>query len=493
MLFVMAVSLYTSRIILQALGVTDFGINNVVGGLVTSLSFLRGCIASGTNRFYAYYIGKNDRCELSTYYKISLTCFLLLSLICLVISESIGLLFLNTQLQIDECRMYAANWVFQCAIISFIISLMIIPHQAMIIAHENMSVYAYIGIIEILAKLGVVYLIQIGNIDRLILYSILNVAISGILFLFYYCYCKKRFDDVCHWGLYFKWLKVKEFLSYSVWIIFGALSGVCRDQGINIVINIFFGPTINAARGIAYQVNRAVAQFLNNFYMAVRPQITIRYAAGKINEMHELVFSSSRLCFFLTFILSVPLLIQMPDVLSLWLHDVPDHTIAFTRLVLIVSMIESIAYPLDTAITSTGRVKKFQFFTGGLLMINLPISYIVIKNGYPAESTMIVMIIVAIFAHCVRVYIAKCETMIQINIYMLKVLVPILLVCVCAYMPLYYIYYTFIHLANVNILTKFLMFSIVSVIYSAFVMYCLGINKGERARVHLYIKNKLSL
>lgn len=486
MLLVMVVSLYTSRVILQTLGVEDFGIYNVVGGIVTTLSFLTGCISSGTTRFFAFYIGKGDKAELNTYYKISVSCYIILSAIILVLAETVGLWFLNTQMNISPDRMTAANWVYQCSILSFILSMFTVPHQSMIVSHENMTVYAYVGIAEVVAKLLIVYCLLIGNIDKLILYSVLNSLVTLLLLLFYIQYSHRKYEE-CRYQLYFNWQKIKGFLSYSTWILFGALSNIFKDQAINILLNIYFGVAINAARGVAYQINRAVVQFVHNFYMAVRPQITKRYAAGEIQSMYSLVFTSSRLCYYLVFILSVPLLLQMPLVLKLWLHDVPDHTVLFARLVLIHALIESLAYPLDTSITATGNIKRFQIFTGGILLFNLPISYIVIKLGAPAEATMCVMILLAIVAHIVRMFCAKAQNGISLGEYSLDVLLRILLVSVVSIVSLYLIFISF----NFDSILGFIGFSILCVCISLLTMYFLGINAHERTILQQYVKSKV--
>lgn len=486
MLLVMVVSLFTSRVVLQTLGVEDFGINNVVGGLVTTLAFLTGSISSGTSRFYAYYIGKNDKIELNNYYKISVTCFMLLSLIILLLSETIGLWFLNAKMNISPDRMIAANWVYQCAIASFVVNMFIVPHQSMIVSQEHMTVYAYVGIAEVLAKLLVVYVLVIGDTDKLILYSILNFLISVSMLVFYIGYCYKKYD-VCRYKLYFKWDKIKGFLSYSVWIIFGALSNIFKDQAINILLNIFFGATINAARGVAYQVNRAVVQFVNNFYMAVRPQVTKRYAAGEMESMYSLVFTSSRMCYYLVFVLSVPLIIEMPMVLKLWLHDVPDHTVLFARLVLLHALIESLAYPLDTSITATGKIRGFQVWTGGMLLLNLPISYIVLKMGASAESTMYVMIVLAVLAHFIRMYFAKKLNGISMTKYLKDVLATIIFVSLVVFGALGFLYTHFMF----DTVGGFFLFSALSVCFMMIVIYLLGINRDERVMLKQLVLNKI--
>lgn len=486
MLLILVVSLYTSRIVLQLLGVVDYGINNVVGGLVTTMTFLTGAISSGTSRFYAYNIGKQDSHELNISYKLSVTCFLILAGIVLVVSETLGLWFLNTYLQIDADRMLAANWVYQCTVITFIVQMFVIPHQSMIIAYEDMSVYAYVGIVEVILKLAVVYLLYIGNYDKLILYSILNCVVSIGIVVFYILYCHKKYE-VCRYSFYYNKEKLKKFLSYSLWIIFGALSGIFKDQGINILLNLFFGPAVNAARGIAFQVNRAVIQFVNNFYMAVRPQITKRYASGNYDGMYDLVFVSSRMCFYLILLLTLPIIIQAPFILQLWLHEVPEHTVLFTRLVLVLSIIQSIAYPLDTSVTSTGRIKYFQLFTGGLIILNLPVSYIVLKNGNSPESTMYVMIAIALVAHLLRMYFSNKEAKVPMGKYVREVLFNMLYVSVSIAMPILIVYVFW----KVNNLMDLLLFTLVTVLWMLLVFYMIGMNKRERDMVVEMVIKKL--
>jgi len=488
MMLIMIVSLFTSRIVLQQLGVTDFGINNVVGGLVTTLSFLTGAVGAGTSRYFSYYLGREDYKNLNQYFQLSIIIFITISILALCLAETVGLWFLNTQMVIDHERQYAANFVYQCAVFSFIFSMFQIPYQSLIIAEEKMSFYAYIGIVEVILKLLIVYTLMIGRFDKLIIYSILNMLVLIGMAAFYILYCMRKYKKICSFHFYFDKNKYKEFSSYSGWILFGALSGICRDQGVNIILNLFFGPVVNAARGIAYQVNRAVVQFINNFFMAVRPQIIKRYSLGNNSGMCTLVFSSSRLCYYLIILLSCPILIQTPIVLDFWLKDVPDYTILFTRLVIIIAIIESLANALDTAIAAHGEMKYFQIFTGGLLILNLPISYLLLKLGYGPESTMIVGIFIAISAHTLRIYFAKKYGGVPINKYCKSVLIVISYTTAAIMLPLILLY------TSTNIFTSilgFIFFSTICLVWTSLIILIIGLNKGERATILVFVKNKL--
>ena len=489
MLLVMVVGLYTSRIVLRELGVTDFGIYNVVGSIVTSLSFLSVSLISGTSRYFAFYIGKNDVKELHKYYKLSVTCFILLSVIILIIAETIGLWFINTQLTINNERMTAANWVYQFSVISFILSILANSSRSIIISYEKMSVYAYIGVVQALLKLLIAYLLIVSTWDKLIFYSFLLLLVSFLDFIFYVIYSNMKYPLICKYSFYFEKKSFKEFVSYSGWILFGTLSEVFRGQGINVLLNIFFGPVVNAARGISYQVRAAVLQFVDNFSMAARPQITKHYAAGDFLAMKDLVYSASRLCYYLVLALSVPIIIQMPYVLKLWLGEYPDYTVLFTRLVLIIILVESLASPLDTAIVASGKVKYFQVFTGGFLLLNLPFSYLALKFGYGPESAMVIAIVMAILSHGIRMFFGKVNASIGFGDYSKSVLVYCFVVTVLIFLPLWILYKYFYFITLIGLL----FYTTACISWAGIVSYSIGIPKNERKSINNLIKKKLHI
>lgn len=365
MLFLMIISLYTSRIVLNALGVEDFGIYNVAGGVVAMFSILSGSLSAAISRFITYELGKNNVLKLKTIFSSAITIQIGLGIVIAFFAETIGIWFLNTQMNIPIERMTAANWVLQFSIITFIINLISVPYNAVIIAHEKMSAFAYISIFEAIGKLLIAYLITISPIDKLIFYAILMCGVAIAIRLLYGYYCKRHFDE-CRF--HFIWNKqiFQQIFSFAGWNFIGASSAVLRDHGGNIIINLFCGPTVNAARGIAFQVNNAIQGFVSNFMTALNPQITKSYAAKNYTYMMTLIFQGARLSFYMLLLLSLPIIINTHYLLTLWLNTVPEHTVLFVRLVLIFAMSESISGPLITAMLATGNIRNYQIIVGGL-------------------------------------------------------------------------------------------------------------------------------
>ena len=391
MLLTMGVSLYTSRIVLNTLGVEDFGIYNVVGGVVMMFSFMNSAMSSATQRFLAIELGKKDDEQLKKVFSMSITIHAIIALIILVFAETLGLWFLNAKLVIPIDRMDAANWVYQASILAFMLTVMGVPYNAIIIANERMSVYAYVSIVEVVLKLFIVFaLVWIGY-DKLKLYAIFILCVTIIIWIIYNIYCKRNFPETRYRFFWDKSL-YKTMMHYAGWNLFGNLAHVTIGQGLNILLNLFFGPVVNSARGIAYQVNTAVSGFVINFQMAMNPQIFKSYAANDLKYMHQLIFQGAKYSFFLLFFLALPLLIDTETILKWWLKIVPEYTVLFCRLVLINTLIDCISGPLMTAAQATGRIKKYQTAVGGLLLLILPISYLFLKNEFPPEITLYVSI-----------------------------------------------------------------------------------------------------
>lgn len=474
MFLLMLITLYTSRVVLSILGVEDFGIYNVVGGVVAMFSVISGSLSAAISRFITYELGKGDKDKLMRIFSSSVTIQLGLGLIILILAESIGVWFLNTKMTIPTGRIYAANWVFQLSILTFIINLISVPYNAAIIAHEKMSAFAYISILEVVAKLIIVYMLLWSPFDKLIFYAILMTSVALIIRFVYGYYCKRHFEECTYHFIFDKEL-LKKMFGFAGWNFIGATSAVLRDQGGNIVINLFCGPTVNAARGIAYQVNNAISGFVSNFMMALNPQITKSYASGEKEYMMTLIYQGARLSFYILLILSLPVIINAHYILTLWLKIVPEHTTLFVQLVLIFAMSESISNPLITAMLATGNIRNYQIVVGGLQIMNLPISYILLKNGCMPETVLIVAICISQCCLAARLYMLKGMIGLSVRKYVSKVYFNVFAVTILsAIIPCissYYLSETFIN---------FIMICVISVICTFMVIYFVGCNRNER-------------
>ncbi len=474
MLFMMVVSLYTSRVILNVLGVEDFGIYNVIGGVVAMFSVLSGSLSAAISRFITYELGKGDQSKLNKIFSASVTIQLLLSLIIVVLIETVGVWFLNTKMVIPEERMTAANWVLQLSIVSFVLGLLSVPYNAAIIAHEKMSAFAYISILEAMGKLAIALLIVVSPIDKLVFFAILTCVVGVIVRFAYGYYCQKHFAECTY---HFHWDKdiLKQMFGFAGWNFIGAASSVLRDQGGNIVINLFHGPAVNAARGIAMSVNTAVTGFVTNFMTALNPQITKSYASGDHAYMMTLIFQGARLSFYMLLLLSLPILVNTHYILVLWLKLVPEHAVLFVQLMLIFAMAESISNPLVTAMLATGRIRNYQIVVGGLQMMNLPISYVCLRLGCMPECVLIVAICISQCCLAARLYMLRGMIGLSSIRYMRNVYLNVLTVAVLsAILP---------SLLSMYLQESFLSFvaiSLVAVASTLAVELYIGCNKKER-------------
>lgn len=482
MLFMMVVSLYTSRVILNALGVEDFGIYNVVGGVVAMFTVISGSLSAAISRFITYELGKGDQSKLNRIFSASVTIQLLLSLIIVVLIESVGVWFLNAKMTIPEDRMTAANWVLQFSIVTFVINLISVPYNAAIIAHEKMSAFAYISILEAVGKLAIAFLIMWSPIDKLIYYAILMCAVAIIVRFTYGHYCKKHFVECIY---HFHWDKdiQKQIFGFAGWNFIGASSTILRDQGGNIILNMFFGPSVNAARGIANQVNGAITGFVQNFMTALNPQITKSYASGNNEYMMTLVFQGARLSFYMLLLLSLPVLVNTHYILVIWLKLVPDHAVLFVQLILIFAMCESISNPLITAMLATGRIRNYQIVVGGMQLLNLPISYWCLQCGCMPESILIVAICISLGCLTARLILLRNMINLSIALYVKKVILNILVVAAISVI----IPYTLTKYMSESFVTFFVI-SLITIFCTIIAEYCIGCSSEER----LFIKDKIS-
>lgn len=474
MLLLMLISLYTSRVTLQALGIEDFGIYNAVGGVIAMFSILSSSLSAAISRFITYELGKGDEDKLKTIFSSALTIQIALSFLIIVFAETVGLWFLNEKMNIPLERMDAANWVFQLSIITFSISLINIPYNAAIISHEKMTFFAYVSVFEAICKLIIVYVIMVSFGDKLVIYSVLICVIAFISNYVYRSYCKRHFQECGYRFIWDKYL-LKQMFGFAGWNFIGASAAILRDQGGNILINLFCGPSVNAARAIAVQVNGAIHGFAANFMTALNPQITKAYAAGENGYMMSLMYQGARLSFYLLLFLSLPVLANTHYILQLWLDTVPDHTVLFVRLVLLFAMSESISNPLITAMLATGDIKKYQIVVGGLQMMNLPISYTLLRYGFFPEIILVVAIIISQCCLMARLFMLRKMINLSVRNYLSKVYWNVLSVSVLSAVPLfvvsYYVEKTFFSFLGVSALSFCIAFCVI---------FYVGCTKGEQ-------------
>lgn len=431
MLLMMVVSLYTSRVVLATLGVTDFGIYGVVGGIVSMFSFINGAMATGTQRYLSYELGRGDKEQLRKVFSMSINIHLLLALIILLLSETIGLWFLYEKMVIPAERLTAAFWVYQFSILTTLVMVLSVPYNAVIIAHERMSAFAYISIFEAVAKLLIVYLLLLCKWDRLILFSVLMLVVQLSIRFIYGFYCKRHFPESCYYFVKDKAL-FKEMLGFSGWNFWGSCAVMGYTQGLNILLNMFFGPTVNAARNIAVQVQAAASLLSSNFQMALNPQIIKTYASNEINQMHLLIFRSAKITYLFLFILSVPILLKTNYILILWLKDFPNYSIVFIRLMLCITIVDAVSNPFMVASAATGEVKRYQTILGAILLLIVPISYLVLMLGFPPYSVFIVHLSISILAFGVRLLLISSMIKMSLKVYTKQVIMPLLLFTIFA-------------------------------------------------------------
>ncbi len=394
MLVLMFVGLYTSRVVLEVLGEDDFGIYNVVGGVVAMFTIISGALNSAVQRFITFEMGKGAEARLNKVYSTAVTIQLILALTVVVIAEPAGLWFINNEMTIDPSRVPAARQVLHFSLLAFVINLMSVPQMASITAHEKMSAYAYIGLMDGLLRLGVAFLIMNSPIDRLVYYAVLMAGVVLLVRLAYGVYCRRNFPE-CRYNPVFDKPLIKEMFSFAGWNFIGVTSGVLRDHGGNILVNLFSGPAVNAARGVAVQLNGAVQGFVTNFMTAVNPQITKSYASGDREYLFPLLRRSSRMSYYLLLVIALPILFNTEYIMGIWLKDVPAHSVLFVRLFIVFALSESISNPLITAMLATGRIRNYQLAVGGLQLMNVPVSYVLLKMGAVPEITVVVAIVIS--------------------------------------------------------------------------------------------------
>lgn len=485
MIFIMAVNLYTSRVILNVLGASDYGTFNVVGGVVTMLSFVTASLSSASSRFITFELGKENG-NAEKMFRCTTTIFYIFAIVGFIIAETIGLWFVQTQLNIPSGRETAAFWVYQFSIITFVISLISVSYNALIIAKEKMNAFAYISIYDGLARLAILYLIAVMPIDNLIAYAGLLTLVQLSVRVIYTIYCKRSFNESNG-----KWLWdsniSRQIFSYAGWTVSGHLAIVSYTQGINILLNIYFGPIVNAARAIATQVQTALAQFYANFQTAIRPQVIKNYAQGNMEYVHSLVLRAGRISFMLSILFSVPLVTFAEYVLNLWLVNPPEHTVAFVRLTMIAGISNSLSHHTLMAIHATGDLKKFQICEGGCLLTILPVSWFLLKYFHvAAEAIIIVYVVIEVLTQFVRVYIVYPKIGLQIKYFYSKILAPSLLTLTLCVIPAYLMY----RYAYPEDFLSFASLTILLLVIECLIIVACGLDRSERNMIMSRIYRK---
>ena len=481
MLFIMGVSLYTSRVVLNTLGVEDYGIYNVVGGVVAMFGFINGAMSSATQRFITFALGKGDMDNLQKVFSTTLQIHALIATIIFILGETVGLWFMYTQMQIPADRIDAAFWVLQCSIMSAIVMIVSVPYNADIIAREKMSAFAYISILEAVLKLAIVFLLLVFTQDKLVLYSALVLCVQLFIRFCYGHYCNKHFPESKYRHVWDKRL-FKEMTGFAGWSMFGNLSAVLYGQGLNMLLNVFFGPVVNAARAVAVQVQSVMQQFVSNFQMALNPQITKTYAKGEMDEMHQLMFRSARFSFYLLFLLSLPVLFETDFILTIWLKTVPDNTVTFLRIIICTSLIYTLANPLIIANQATGKVRKYQAVCGSILLMILPVSYTCLKLGCPAYSVFIVHFCMEALTQLARIIMLRPLIGVKIKDFFKHIYARVFIVAILSSIAPAAVYY------NMNdTVLRFFVLSIVCLLSVGIVVYSVGLSQSERA----FVKSKV--
>jgi O-antigen/teichoic acid export membrane protein len=484
MFLIMAVDLFLLRFLIDILGVEDYGIFNIVGGVVIAFSFLSNTMVSSTQRFFSFEIGKENKKGLKFLFSTTVIIYVVFAITIILLAEVFGVWFVNNKMMIPVERLEAANCVLQFTIFTFVINIMRTPYNSLLIAYEKMNIYAIIGFFEVIFKVFTIVFLSYLLYDKLILYSILLFVSTLVVYAFNSMYCVFKFEEA-KFRLLWDSKKSKELLAYSGWNLIGSLANVLRNHGINLLLSVFFNPVVNAARAIAYQINVALLQFSNNFYLAAKPQITKLHASGDSKAMLKLVSRSAKLAYFLVLILAVPLIFQTEYILSLWLKDLPPNVILFTQLVVFNSLIEVVNLPLVSAIQATGKIKLYQITVSVILLLNLPVSYFYLKLGYSPEVTMYISIAISIFSLIPRLLICRRETGLDINGFFNDVIIKTITITILLFLAE-------ISLSNLNISKNksFVLTCLIDIVFGSVLIWSIGLTKNEK--IILYKKTGIN-
>lgn len=486
LLLTLVIGLFTSRVILNTLGISDYGINNVVAGFVSMFGLLTSSLSVAISRYITVSLGKNEVEQLKVIFSSSVTIMLVMAVVVILIAEPIGIWFVNTQMNIPNGRMYAANWVFQLALLAFAINMISVPYNATIVAHERMDAFAYISILEVTLKLVIVYMLYISPFDKLITYSVLFAGVALLIRLIYGFYCDRHFEEA-HYKLVLDKGLLKNMGGFAGWNFVGTGTYIINTQGVNMIMNIFFGVTANAARGVANQVEGILKQFVSNFMTAINPQIMKSYASGDLQYMHSLICRGAKFSYLLMLLFVVPFMFETETIMKLWLKNYPPLAPLFLRLSLVGTLMDMLGSTSYTAALASGNIKHYYIIVGSISCLVFPLSWIAFALGAPAYTSYIVFIIVYLILTILRINIIKGLVGFNPRMYNVEVVYKIIPATIAAFLVPGLLF----SIMSPNIVRTLIVVPVgfLSAVISS---YCLGLSLGERSKIRAIVVNKLN-
>lgn len=483
MLLIMVVSLYTARVVLKVLGVEDYGLNNVVAGVVAMFGFINTAMTMATQRFMNVEMGKNNPENLNRTFKMAVNIHILVAIIVLILSETVGLYLINCVLNIPGDRVIAAKWIFQFAILGACITIVRVPYNSLIFAREKMNVFAYISVGEAVLKLLLVFLLTIISWDKLILYGLLTLGVNIIIFLLYYSYSRRNFEESKYSMIWDKEI-FNNMAGFMGWNILGQIAQIFTNQGVDMIVNVFHGVVINAALGVTNQVNSAISSFVGNFQTSFRPQIMKSYASNEISGMNGLVVKASKMSFYLLYLISVPLMFNIDFVLDIWLDEVPGYSAVFCKLLVWYTYLEAIGLPLVMSIMATGHNRNYQIIISSIICLNFLLTWIFMIIGFPVESIFLVKIAVSILCLVARAFFAKIQAELKIGYFLNASIKPIVMVLIIT-QPFYYLLHHYYLNGGLGL---WLLLTLILELLMIIVIYFVGMTKNERLFIYNSIK-----
>lgn len=487
MAITMLVGLYTSRVVLRVLGVEDYGLYNVIGGIISMFTVLNAALVNTTSRFITVSLAKGHAQDTRQIFNMSFLLHLGVGIIIILLGETVGLWYLHNKMVLPEGREFAAEILYQFTVISAFLSTIIVPYNATIVAHEKINIYAIIQVIDVFLKLVIVIVLQFVAFDKLIFYAFLMFLVTVFNIVVNFIYCKRCFAEV-RFLFFWSWSKFREILKFIGWALVGNFSHMFYTQGINLLLNAFCGPAVNAARGVAVTVQNIVAQFANNVQTAINPQILKSYAVKEMDRMYYLITASSRICFYLLLIISLPILLETDFLLTLWLGNVPDHTVNFVRIILMSVLIDAFVNPMFTANLASGKLAIYHGTLAVLMYAFMFVTYWAIRSTKIPESVFVCYLIACIIGYIMRIFIMNRQVGLKPREYLRLVLLPVFLVVAVSIIPPFLVHH-FLYVGWIG----FIVTSTVAVSSVTIAVYYLGITKGERKFALNFVRNKIQL